>query len=124
MSKFKDYKDLDIWRKSIALCDNVYKTTRDFPKEELFGLTNQLRRASISIPSNIAEGFGRKTQQQFIYFLQISLGSTFEIETQLIIAQKQEYVNKGQLQGLLQEVEDVKKLINGMIRHYKRNTKP
>ena len=76
------FKDLEIWKKSRVFCSSIYEITSNFPESEKFGLTNQLRRASVSIPSNIAEGSSRKTNKGFSRFLQIALGSAYEIETQ------------------------------------------
>ena len=92
-SKIKSYRELIIWQKSIQLVTNVYKLTRSFPKEELFGLTSQMRRCAISIPSNIAEGFGRNSQGDFKRFLNIALGSTYELQTQIEISFNLEYLN-------------------------------
>ena len=87
------HKELDIWKLSINLVEEIYKLTKNFPKEEKFGLTNQLRRAAVSVPSNIAEGAARKSDKENIQFLYISLGSLSEIETQLIIANRLEFSN-------------------------------
>jgi four helix bundle protein len=92
-SKIKSYRELIIWQKSIQVVTNVYKLTRNFPKEELFGLTSQMRRCAISIPSNIAEGFGRNSQGDFKRFLNIALGSTYELQTQIEISLNLEYLN-------------------------------
>ncbi len=89
-----NYKKLNVWIASISLVKNVYKLTRKFPKEELYVLTQQLRRAVISIPSNIAEGAGRNSNAQFKNFLQVSTGSCYEVETQLIIAKELDFVMK------------------------------
>ena len=80
------FKELEIWKKSRKFCSEIYIATADFPTDEKFGLTNQLRRASVSIPSNIAEGSSRNSQKDFSRFLEIAIGSAYEIETQLIIA--------------------------------------
>ena len=82
-----DYKDLNVWKDSIDLVENIYKLVNTFPKEEVYALTDQLKRASVSIPSNIAEGSNRNTTKEFIQFLYIALGSASEVETQLIISQ-------------------------------------
>jgi len=98
---------LIVWERAIELCAAVYALTRQFPREELYGLTNQLRRASISIPSNIAEGYGRGTREQYRYFLAIALGSYMELQTQLVIAGKLGFADSGELenaQGLASEV--------------------
>ena len=85
MNPVKTFEDLIIWQKSIVLTKQIYTITRKFPKEEIYGLSNQLRRASVSIASNIAEGYGRITRNDYKRFLSFSFGSTFEIQTQLII---------------------------------------
>jgi four helix bundle protein len=82
----RSYRDLIVWQRAIQLCVAIYELTRAFPQEEIYGLTNQLRRASISIASNIAEGCGRLTREQYRHFLGIAKGSNFEVETQLEIA--------------------------------------
>ena len=92
-SKIKSYRELIIWQKSIQLVTDIYRLTRDFPKEELFGLTSQMRRCAISIPSNIAEGFGRNPQGDFKRFLNIALGSTYELQTQIEISLNLEFLN-------------------------------
>ena len=89
-----NYKKLNVWISSISLVKNIYNLTRKFPKEEMFVLTQQLRRAAISIPSNIAEGAGRNSNAQFKNFLQISIGSCFEVETQLIISKELDSIMK------------------------------
>lgn len=83
MANINSYKDLIVWQKSIDFVDMIYAVTKSFPKEEQFGLTSQLRRASISIPSNIAEGWGRKYGNEYAHFLRIASGSLYEVETQL-----------------------------------------
>ena len=85
MNPVKTFEDLIIWQKSIVLTKQIYTITRKFPKEEIYGLSNQLRRASVSVASNIAEGYGRITRNDYKRFLSFSFGSTFEIQTQLII---------------------------------------
>src|SRR5690606_1369731 len=89
-----NFRDLLIWQKAIALVTKLYKSTQAFPKEEVFGLTSQIRRCSVSIPSNIAEGYGRNSNTEFLRFLNISLGSLFELQTQLEIACNIEYLDK------------------------------
>jgi len=81
MQKIKIYRDLIIWQKAIKLVTKIYKITKSFPKEEVYTLTSQIRRSSISIPSNIAEGYGRKAKKEYSRFLKISLGSLFELQT-------------------------------------------
>ena len=88
MSTIKSYKDLLIWQKGIEIVVLTYKITKSFPQEEIYALTSQIKRASVSIPSNIAEGYGRNTDKSFSHFIDISRGSLFELETQLLIAKE------------------------------------
>ncbi len=114
MSSVKTHKDLDIWKLGIEFVEKIYKTTANFPKEEIYGLTSQLRRAAISFPSNIAEGAARHSKKEFIHFLYISLGSLSEIETQLILASKLNYIKETRL---LQEVEVLRKMTLNFIKY-------
>jgi four helix bundle protein len=97
------HKDLDIWKLGIELVEEVYKNTIEFPKEEIYGLTSQMRRAAISIPSNISEGATRSSKKEFIKFLYVSLGSLAELETQLIIAEKIGYLKNSHLMELTEK---------------------
>ena len=92
MSEVKSYKDLLIWQKGIDIAINLYELVEDFPKEEMYALTSQAKRASISISSNIAEGYGRNSTQSYIHFVSISIGSLFELETQLIVAKRLQFI--------------------------------
>ena len=114
-----DYKELDIWVQARALVKSVYVLTKSFPREEQFSLTSQVRRCSVSVPSNIAEGCGRQSNKETIHFLHISRGSLFELETQLILANDLGYID-ADINTILQEVERVKKLLNGFIKYYKK----
>lgn len=105
-----NYKKLNVWISSISLVKNIYNLTRKFPKEEMFVLTQQLRRAAISIPSNIAEGAGRNSNAQFKNFLQISIGSCFEVETQLIISKELEYISEEELEIISKELDSIMKM--------------
>lgn len=89
-----NFRELEVWKKAIELTTLYYKFSKDFPKEEMFGLTSQSRRSLVSIPSNIAEGAGRDTDKQFVQFLSIALASSFEFETQLIVAKNLNYLNQ------------------------------
>ena len=113
----KDHKDLEVWKSAIDLVMGIYEATAQFPKEELFGLTAQMRRAAVSIPSNISEGAARQTGKEFVQFLFIALGSASELETQLIIAEKLHYLQSADT--LLARIASTKKLLNGLIRHYR-----
>jgi four helix bundle protein len=106
-----NFKELKFWQKSIDLCVLIYKQTATFPGEEKFGLVSQLRRASVSISSNIAEGASRESNKEFLYFLSISNGSAFEIETQLIIANRLNYMDDDNLALLLNNVTEIQKMI-------------
>ncbi|MCK5815758.1 MAG: four helix bundle protein [Flavobacteriaceae bacterium] len=114
-----NYTELDVWVNSRQLVTAVYQSTKSFPKDELYGLTNQIRRSAVSVPSNIAEGIGRQTTKDTIHFLYISRGSLYELETQLLIASDLEYLNKNEKEILLEKISVCKKLLNGFINYYK-----
>jgi four helix bundle protein len=116
----KGHKDLDVWKRSIDLVLQIYKVTDTFPKHELYTLTSQMRKAAVSIPSNIAEGAGRKNRKEFIQFLYVSLGSLAELETQLIIAEKLGYFPSAEPYETA--IVDIKKMLNGLI-GYLRDSK-
>ena len=115
----KDFKKLKTWQKGIKLVIDIYKTSRIFPKEELYGLTSQMRRSAISIPSNIAEGAGRNSDKDFNRFLDISLGSSFELETQVIIAKELEFLSDIEFQDLTEKIQEEQKMITGLQRSLK-----
>jgi four helix bundle protein len=106
------FKELSIWKRSRFFCSQIYEVTSTFSESEKFGLTNQLRRASVSIPSNIAEGSSRNSDKDFVRFLRIALGSAYEIETQLLIAYDLKFISKESLQKLTQELEEIIKMIS------------
>ena len=116
--EIRNHKDLEVWKKSMDLVGNIYKTTEFFPNKEVYGLTNQIRRAAVSIPSNIAEGAARNSKKEFIQFLFIALGSLSELETQIIIASRLEYLNN--LDTLLGDLKFLRKLINRLIYYLKK----
>src|SRR4051812_33782995 len=101
------YKDLVVWKKSIDLVVAIYKLTENFPKAELYGLTSQLRRCAVSIPSNIAEGQGRFTNQDFKRFLSQAMGSVCELETQIVIAAELSYVTSAEKEALLGRAAEI-----------------
>jgi len=115
----RSHKDLDAWKKSMDLVDSIYKVTKSFPNEELYSLTNQMRRAAISIPSNVAEGAARGSRNEFIQFPYIALGSLSELETQVIIADRLGYLTGPS--RLSESIEVIRKLINGLIYSLKRD---
>ena len=104
-------KELKVWQKAIELVTETYLKTQLFPKEEIYGLTSQIRRCAVSIPSNIAEGFGRKTDKDFSNFLSISLGSAFEFETQLIICKNLGYILEIDFKTLESEIQHIQNMI-------------
>lgn len=108
----QSYKDLKVWQQGITLVKHIYELTSSFPKDELYGLTSQLRRAAVSVPSNIAEGSSRKnSKKEFVRFLHIAYGSLAEIETQLIIAQELGFASKEQINPLLEETNILMKMV-------------
>jgi four helix bundle protein len=110
----KDYHDLIVWQKAMELVMLVYRTTKNLPKEEIYGLTSQMRKAAVSVPSNIAEGQGRQTRKDFRNFLAISLGSLRELETQILIAQGLNYFTRSTTQDLFNLSDQVGRLIRGL----------
>jgi len=115
--KFKTmHKDLDIWKLGIDLVEMIYKLTKKYPKEELYGLTTQIRRSSVSVPSNIAEGAARKNKNEFLQFLYVSLGSLSELETQLIISQRLEYLYSD---DVFETVEKLRRKLLNYIKYIK-----
>jgi four helix bundle protein len=115
----KTHHDLTVWKKSIEFVTNVYQITKGFPKEEIYGLTNQLRRASVSIPSNIAEGAARSHNKEFVQFLFIALGSASEIETQLVISKNLKFIGEKEYLKLNEEIVEIRKMLNGLIKSIK-----
>lgn len=99
--KVRNYQDLIVWQKAMDLVEQIYSTSKSFPREEIYGLTSQLRRAAVSIPSNIAEGPGRRTTADFVRHLSISYGSLREVETQILIAARLLYLTKERCQDIL-----------------------
>ena len=112
--KSRSYRDLEVWKLSIDFVKKVYQITHNFPASEKFGLIHQIRRAAVSIPSNIAEGQGRNSTKEFKQFLAISLGSLAELETQLIIAKEIEYLTQNGLDALLSPLDRIRKMIKGL----------
>ncbi len=109
--KSPSYRDLEVWRLSLSLVEDIYKATATFPASENYGLSQQIRRAAVSIPSNIAEGQFRNSSKEFRQFLAIALGSSAELETQLIIANKVNYLSTEELSGLLNNLEIIMKMV-------------
>jgi four helix bundle protein len=117
--KISSFRDLIIWQKGIAIAKGVYAITKSLPKDEIFGLTSQMRRSAVSISSNIAEGRGRSTRKDFVSFLHIAQGSLFELETQLLLAKELYEIDS---KNLLKMIEEEQKMISGMIKKLKIST--
>ena len=115
----KSYRDLVAWQRAMHLTVSVYKASQQFPREELYGLTSQIRRAAVSVPSNIAEGQGRGSEKDFLRFLSIAYGSLQEIETQLLLAGRLSYLDGAEEQTLLNLCSEGARLINGRRRNRK-----
>lgn len=113
------FRTLLIWQKSITLVTAIYQSTRKFPKEELFGLTSQLRRCSVSIPSNIAEGSGRESDKDYIRFLNISVGSLFELQTQLEIAKNIDYLTQEEFNKQYEDIKELERMLVSFIKKVK-----
>ena len=116
-----NFKELKFWQKAVDLSVLIYKITAAFPTDEKCGLVSQLRRATVSIASNIAEGASRNADKEFLHFLSISTGSAYEIETQLIIANKLEYIQEAELEKLLLSVTEIQKMIYSFSKKIKEN---
>jgi four helix bundle protein len=112
--KSRSYQDLRVWKEAVDFVNEVYLITAKFPSTEIYGLTNQIRRAAVSIPSNIAEGQGRNSPKEFRQFLGIALGSIGEVETQLIISEKIEYLSQNELIPLLTRLDDFRKMLKSL----------
>ncbi|HEX2061803.1 MAG TPA: four helix bundle protein [Thermoanaerobaculia bacterium] len=117
-----NYRDLVVWQKSRQLAVAVYRATGEFPRAEIVCMTQQLRRAALSVVSNIAEAHGRRSARDVLQFLGIARGSLLEIEAQLIIAGDLEYLSSAAVEQLLDKSVDVTRLLNGLMRHYEQKT--
>lgn len=117
------YTELDVWIEARKLVKMAYTICKKFPSEEVYGLTSQIKRCSVSIPSNIAEGCGRQGANETIHFLHISRGSLFELETQLYLASDLGFLPDKELKLVLIQVTSCKKLLNGFINYYRKNVK-
>jgi four helix bundle protein len=115
MGKSNSYKDLLVWQKSIDLVGDIYKLTKKFPKSEMYGLSSQMQRAAVAIPSNIAEGQRRAYKKEFIQFLHVSYGSGAELETQLEICQRLYKIEKSEYSTVASNLEVIMKMLNSLI---------
>jgi four helix bundle protein len=116
MSGIKTHKDLDVWKEAMTLAKEIYRLTANFPKEETYGLVSQIRRAAVSIPSNIAEGAARNSSKEFIQSLYVSLGSLAELETQLLLSRELGFLKNDGTNG---SIERIRKMLLGLIKHLK-----
>ncbi|MFZ1292529.1 MAG: four helix bundle protein, partial [Melioribacteraceae bacterium] len=114
MSDVKNHKDLKVWQDSIDFVKNIYEITSKFPKDEIYGLTSQIRRSAVSVPSNLAEGAARQTKKEFIQFIYISLGSLAELETQIIIAKEINYVTNIEFDVIVTKLTEIRKMLLGL----------
>lgn len=112
----KHYRELKVWQKSYQMCLEIYKITNGFPKEETYGLTSQIRRAAVSVPSNIAEGYGRKTTPEYIRFLYIAYGSNCELETQVMLSGDLGYIDAMKLKKAQDEIGEVERMLMALIK--------
>ena len=115
-SRIKSYKDLVVWQKAIELVSDIYSISKTFPAEEKFGLVNQLNRAVVSIPSNIAEGWGRESSKNYLQFLRMSKGSLMEVETLVIISRNLNYIGEENFKRISDKIEEVGKILQGLIK--------
>jgi four helix bundle protein len=116
-----NFKQLKVWQLAMEIVEDVYKITKDFPSEERYSLTSQINRCSVSVPSNIAEGAGRGSDNEFRHFLSIALGSAFELETQLILVQRIGFSNEEELLKLNIKVSELEKMLIGFLNKLKNN---
>lgn len=116
------FRDLLIWQKSMTLVTEIYQLTNSFPKEEIYSLTSQIRRSSISIPSNIAEGYGRDENNDYLRFLNISISSLFEMQTQLEISFNLKYINEIQFNKINEESREIERMLSAFIRKIKQRS--
>jgi four helix bundle protein len=121
--KTRRFRDLQVWQRSMQLARDVYAATNAFPKHEMFGLTSQMRRAAVSVPSNIAEGHGRVSDRSFRIFLTQARGSLFELETQLQLAADIGYANTDKIATLMQECQEIARMLNALLNTLKEQEK-
>ncbi len=116
----RKFKELEIWDLGKSLCIKIYEATKEMPKEEVFGLTSQMRRAAISIPSNIAEGASRNSNKEFARFLEIAIGSAFELETQIIICLELNFLKSDVVENLKDQLNTIQQKTNAFINSVKK----
>ena len=120
----KSYKDLEVWQKAMDMVVMCYQTTKNFPKNEVYGLASQLQRAAVSIPANIAEGRERKYSKEFVQYLSIAYSSLAELETHIQIAQRLNYINSTKTKQLLEKTSEIGRMINGLRKSIEKRGSP
>lgn len=121
MGSIKTYRDLMVWQKSMTLVTTIYQTTKSFPSSEQFGLISQIRRAAVSLPSNIAEGYGRNSLGDYTRFLQIAIGSLYEIQTQLEISYNLNYLPLSEFDTTFEQTREIERMLSSLIQKLKNN---
>lgn len=119
----RPHEKLDVWKKAVDFVVAVYRSTDDFPRDERFGLTSQMRRAAVSIPANIAEGAGRKSYKEFAHFLSNSQGSASEVETELLIAERLGYIQEVKYLELRASLDEIGRMLTGLSQHLERRVR-
>jgi len=120
MSDIRTYRDLLVWQKGIALVTNIYNATKSFPREETYGLTSQMRRCAVSIPSNIAEGHGRSTRKEYLRYLAVASGSLRELQTQLVIARNLQFLVAETHTEIEEQTLEPERMLNSLQRSLRR----
>ena len=115
----KTFRELIVWQKAMSFVTEVYQVSKQFPKDETFGLTSQIKRSAVSIPSNISEGYGREGLNDYLRFLNIAMASLFELQTQLEIAYNLEYINKEKFDNLYELTREIERMLSSFIRSIK-----
>ncbi len=113
--RIRTYRDLVVWQKAMALVTEVYRLSRQFPKEEVYGLMAQMRRGAVSIPSNVAEGYGRNSTPDYVRFLRMAAGSLYELQTQMEVAVNLEYVRAEVVSSLYEHADEISRMLGGLI---------
>jgi four helix bundle protein len=111
----KTYRDLQVWQKSMTLVTEIYKISKGFPKDEVYGLTSQMRRCAVSIPSNMAEGYGRNSTNEYLHFLRIATGSLYELQTQMEISVNLYYLNRDEFDKLYELSREIERMLSSLI---------
>ncbi len=122
-NKIRTHKDLVVWQKAIDLVLDIYNMTKSFPKEEVYGLVSQMRRAAVSIPANIAEGAARQTKKDFQQCVYISMGSLAELETHLILSVRLSFCGKQEADSTLLKLDEIRRMLSGLLNHFRHNSR-